>query len=105
MKNALDRRATPLVFVLMLLAACGGGGGGGGSSVPLATAPGALTIGTASPFDKSLSVSLFCPGRQDLAVAELGSLHAELPPGEKILLLRPPVGWGDYHNGLDKDCG
>jgi hypothetical protein len=36
--------------------------------------------------------------RPDLAVAELGSLHAELPPGEKILLLRPPVGWGDYHH-------
>ena len=33
---------------------------------------------------------------QYLAVAELRSLHAELPPSEKILLLRPPVGWGDY---------
>jgi hypothetical protein len=33
---------------------------------------------------------------QDLVVAELGSLHAELPPGEQGLLLRPPVGWGHY---------
>ena len=62
MKNALYRRATPLIF-LMLLAACGGGGGGGtgGSSGPAATAPGAPTIGAASPLDKSLSVSFSAP--------------------------------------------
>ncbi len=38
--------------------------------------------------------------RKDLAVAELRSLHVELHPGEKLLLLRPPVGWGDYREGL-----
>ena len=34
--------------------------------------------------------------RQDLAVRKSRSLHVELPPGEKILLLRPSLQWGDY---------
>jgi len=56
------RTVSPLV-ALMLLVACGGGGGGGGGSsgLPPTTAPGAPTIGTASPFDKSLSVSFTPP--------------------------------------------
>ena len=40
---------------------------------------------------------------QNLAVAETRSLHAELT-NEKILLLRPPVGWGELPRAYTENC-
>ncbi|MFM7396795.1 MAG: DUF1800 family protein [Gammaproteobacteria bacterium] len=48
-----------MTLIALALASCGGGGGSSGP--PPATAPGAPTIGTASPFDKTLSVSFTPP--------------------------------------------